>query len=294
MFIVQVFGIDVFLFNLVGIAPIDIIHLNLGEIPMILVGEGNHLVELALLSMERPAEVADATFLALLHEEIEHAVVDKSLLEVAGTVRIDATEGMEEIIINMFDAELHERILIHAETGLTGPCAEVGEFGGDEPFVARMAVKGHAGGPFRHASHVDGGGIKIIHSMIDGIVDHTVDEFLIELGIGVVAQRSAALDRETHHAETEQADLLAVLVGTIGHRVHRHLTGAVALGLDAVRIVAPGGNRRSCSHSAEHTFQKRSPIHGDCVIAFSLLFFSYLLSTCSLIALRFLPLAQKP
>ena len=143
--IVEVLGVDVFGFYLVGVVPVDIVHLYLCEVPVVLVVEGHHLVELALLAVERPAEVADAAGLAFLEEEVKDTVVDEAFLKVTLAI-LHAAEGVEQVVVDVVDLQVLERLVVHLDAGLIGPVAEVAHLGGHEPFVARMAAEGDAGG----------------------------------------------------------------------------------------------------------------------------------------------------
>ena len=210
--------------------------------------------------MERPSEVADAAGLALLDEEVEDAVVHEAFLEVADAV-VDTTEGVEEVVVDVVDAEFLETVVIHLDAGLVAPVAEVGHLGGDEPFVARMAAEGDACSLFGHAFEIHGGGIEVVDAVGDGIVDHLVDGLLVEFGVGVLAEVAAALDGQTHHAETQERHLLAVGVGTVGHLVGRHLAGGVALGGNAVGVVASGSHRGSRHDGSGEAFEELSSVH---------------------------------
>ena len=57
---IEITGIDIVLAYLVSIVPIKIVQFYLHKVPMVLLMQGNHLVEHFLLSVEREAEVADA------------------------------------------------------------------------------------------------------------------------------------------------------------------------------------------------------------------------------------------
>ena len=95
--------------------PIDIIHLDLHEIPMIFLMELHELVENLLPAMERKAEIADTPCLTLLQKEIKQAVVYIPLLE---TLETGSPDGMKQIIIEIIGAQCLLRITIHLQTGL--------------------------------------------------------------------------------------------------------------------------------------------------------------------------------
>ncbi len=253
-------GIDVLGLYLVGIAPVDIVHLYLRKIPMIFVMKSHHLVELILSAMERPTQVADTSSLAFLHEEIKDTVVDEALLKVTLAI-LHAAKGMEQVIIDVVYLQFLERLAIHLDAGLIGPIAEVAHLGGNEPFLAWMTAEGDARGLLRHTLEVDRGGVEVVDTVLDGIVNHLIDEFLIEFGVGMFTQGAAAFDGQSHHAESKEGDLLTVGVGAHGHLVGGHLAGGVALGLDGIGVVAAGGHRGTRHDGPGETFEELSSVH---------------------------------
>ena len=76
--------------------PVDIVQLDLHEVPMVFLMKGHELVPSFVSAMERESEVAYATGLALFHQEVDHAVVKVPLLE-----GIHSADAVQEVVVNV-------------------------------------------------------------------------------------------------------------------------------------------------------------------------------------------------
>ena len=100
-FIVKVLGIGVLLPALLverGMAPIEEIHLNLHEVPVILVVIVDKPVKHAHVAVIRKAQMAYAALLALADEEIEQTVVDETAVQV---VQSTLPHAVHQIIVDV-------------------------------------------------------------------------------------------------------------------------------------------------------------------------------------------------
>ena len=193
---IEVTGIDIVTADLVGIVPVQIVQLYLHEVPMIFLIEGQHLVEHRLLTMERETEVTYAACLTLFHQIIHHAVLDIA----ADKLIITASNGMQQIVVDIVYLQLLQRVMIHLDGLLPLPvvAVKVGELRGNEILAPLMPAKGDACTLLRLTLTIDWRRIEIVHAMLDGIVYLTVDHLLIELAVVV------HLCRKAHHAITQE------------------------------------------------------------------------------------------
>ena len=199
-------------------APVDIVQLDLDKIPVHLLVHGQDLVEDLLRPVEREAQVADAARLTLLHQVVDHPVLD-----VAGTEGLDApiADRVQQVIVEIIGLQVLEGVLIHRDGVLAGPVLEIGEFRGDEQFLARMPLQGDPGRLLRPALHINRRRIEIIDTMFNSVIHQTVDRILIDK---VSTLLRCGKQRPTHTTISQQGDLVALRAGTISHFIGRYLT----------------------------------------------------------------------
>ena len=191
-----------------AVVPVEVVHLNLAEVPVVLVVVLHEPVVGALVAVIGESEIAYAALATLFDEEVDHAVVDEACLE-----RVEAalSHAVQQVVVDDIDAELHERPLIHGLRALCRPvvASEVRQLGGHHPLLARIAAQGYACGFLASSAVIDGCRVEIVDSAGDGIVDHAVDLVLVD----------AALTRgQAHHAEAEDGHLVArMAIAPIGH-----------------------------------------------------------------------------
>ena len=208
---IEVVGVDVA--DPVGVRPVDIVHLDLAEVPGILaaVEQLHEIVELMPRAMEGKTEVADASGSLFAPQEVDHAVLDIALLE---GLPAAAADGMQQIVVEVVGPELLERVPVHLDRGFRGLVPEVGEFRGDIVGLARMAAQGDAGGHLRLALEVGRRRIEIVDTVGDGIVDHLVDGLLVDDLLAILPRHH----RPAHAAESDQGDPVTVCrMGTVNH-----------------------------------------------------------------------------
>ena len=121
-----------------------------------------------------------------------------------------------------------------------------------------MTLQGDTCAAFRLSLTVNGGGIEIVQTVLDGVIHLFVDHILIELVVVVYLRRQA------HHAIAQEGYFLFGLgVLAVGHLTYRrlHLILIFLCGLLAGLVTALAAcQRRSSSHTtgSKH-LQKRTP-----------------------------------
>ena len=156
--------------------PVDIVHLYLHEIPVVLVVEGNKLLELAGRAMEREPELADPPGLPLLQQVIDHAVVLVALLE--GLVAA-LPDRVEQVVVEVVRLHLVERVPVHLQRRLRRIVVEVRELRGNVEGLAGIAVQGLGGSLLRLPAQVRRRRVVVVHAMLHGIGHHVVDLLLV-------------------------------------------------------------------------------------------------------------------
>ena len=246
--VVEVVGVNIVFADLVGEVPVQIVQLYLHEIPMVLVVQGKNLVEHLLLAMKRETEVADAAGLSLLHEEVHHAVVHITRVELLHS----AANGVQQVVVDIVHLQLLHGVAVHLD-GLLALMVlgiEVRELRGYEVLRALVAAQRDTRAAFRLSLTVDGTGVDIVQSVLQGVVNLTVNHLLVELLVII------GLRRQTHHAVAQQRHLLLGLrVHAVGHLTHRRLhlvfvfLGGLATGLVGLLATCQRGSRchRPCA-----------------------------------------------
>ena len=222
------------------------------------------MVEDADIAVVGEAEVAYAAGLSLLQEKVEDAVVDIALLELLHAVA--HADAVQQEVVQVVRLQFLHRVAVHGDGGFAAPRggSEVGQFGGYEVFVTRMPAQGDACSTFGLPLTVGGGGIEVVHAVVDGIVHQLVHHLLVYLLIAFAGTASAH-GGEAHHAEAQERHTVAGgRVDTVGHLPFRGLLrGGCRAG-----VVAPharcqsGGCGPGCSYGLEEVSA------GDCFAFF--------------------------
>lgn len=224
-FAVKIFGVGIPRIDPLGVFPVQIVQLDLHEIPLVFVVPREQMVEHPDIAVIRESEVADAPRPAFLQQEIEDAVLHVAALELLHAAA--HAHAVQQQIVYVIHLQLFQRIAVHGDGGFAAPRgrSEVGEFGGDEVLVARVTAQGDAGGAFRLAPAVGGRRVEIVHSVGCGIVHQFVHHLLIYLLVPFTGA-AAADGGQTHHAESQQRHFVARRrVGPVCHPVRRDLRG---------------------------------------------------------------------
>lgn len=151
----EIFAIGVRRIYLLGMLPIDIIELNLHEIPMILtfVVKFKEIIHHLYITVIAPTEITNATLLLLFYAPVEHTVVEEARMKSFHTVEglaveigIGLANAVEEIVVNIVRLKHLQTILKHLHTLLVAPrlSREIGKFRGDEEFFSIVASEGDA------------------------------------------------------------------------------------------------------------------------------------------------------
>ena len=196
-----------------------------------LVVHRQQVVEDLLRAVERPPEVADPPRLAFAQQEVQHAVVDEAFVE--GLDALPAADRMQQVVVDMVDLQLAERLPVHGQRILTRGIREVGHLRGDEIAVARVAFEGDSGGALREPLQVDGRRVEVVDAVRNGIIHQRVDRLLVD---GVSVGSGLRQLRPAHAAVAQQRNTVARR-GTRaeGHPVGRDLTEG-----DGSRASVPG------------------------------------------------------
>ena len=202
----------------IGELPVGIVHLNLHEVPMVLVVERHEAVPRVGVAVEGEAEIANLSLLALFQKEVHHAVIDIAAVE--GRDASSSSDGVEKIVVNDIDLKLAEGLLVHGHTAFAGIVAEVRELSGYIIFVAGMACEGDTGSCLTLSLQIDGRAVEVVDAVLDGVIDEGVDGFLVD----DVASVLVLFHGPAHAAVAEDGDLVArVGVDAVGHAAFSRL-----------------------------------------------------------------------
>ena len=125
--IVEVFGVGVAGVDLLGVPPIDVVHLNHGKIPVVLVVVVNEVVEGLDIAVVRETEVADSARLALFEEKVEYAVVDVTFVEAFHAVELLAVhkgghaDAVQVQVVDVVGLQFFKRVFVHAHRSFVCP-----------------------------------------------------------------------------------------------------------------------------------------------------------------------------
>jgi len=112
--VVEIFGIGVAWIYLLGMLPVDIVELNLHEIPFVSVVFGQQAVKHCDVAVIGESEIAYPSGFAFGHEVVEHAVVDVTVLKRLHGV-ITHAYAVEEHVVDVIGLKFLERIVIHCQ-----------------------------------------------------------------------------------------------------------------------------------------------------------------------------------
>lgn len=273
---VKVFGIGVAVVYLLGVLPVEIVELDLHEVPLVDVVFGEQVVENPYVAMVREPEVAYAPGLALGEQEFEDSVVDVARPELLHSAA--HTDAVQEHVVDVVRPQLFEGVAIYAYRRLPAPRGgrKIGELCRDKIFFARVAAEGYSRGALALAAAVRGRCVKIVDAAGYRAVNELVDRVLVDFA-GALARGSAVERRPAHATEPEQRNLLARL------RIFAHGHFARRRGSPAPALRAPeSGNRRRADG---RVFQK-SPAPQNVLTAIFHKFFLRLYAVVARIALH--------
>ena len=270
--VVQVRRIGVTRIDLVGIVPIDVVEFDQHKIPVVLtlVVPAQQHVEDPHITVVRESQVTYPSFLLLLHEPIEYAVVDVPAVERRQRVT-SAAYCVHKQVIDIIGLQVLQRPFEHRLRLFAFPTVrtEVRQLGGQVVTAARMPTQGYACHFLRIALAVRGRGVEEVHAVRQRIIDHLVHRLLVDRRIGVFTFRAAGFYRQTHHAESEQRHLVAcVWVRAVCHLAIYHLTiyhlviYCLTICYMILFTVLAGGNQYRCPcHSGCTMLDKLSSVH---------------------------------
>ena len=224
-FVVEVFGIGIATTPtsaVAGMTPVEEVHLNLHEVPVVLVVVVEQVVEHAHVAVVGETEVADAAFLALLHQEVEHAVVDESS---AQGIESAAADAVQQVVVDVVGLQALQRLVVEPFRLLQAPEALVlvRHLGGHEDFLAVVPAQGLAHQFLGASAHVHRRRVEIVDTVLDGIIDHAVHLLLVV--------------RQAHHAEAQQRDLFTrSVLHTVGHSARYFCFLGLVVGKDVQRL----------------------------------------------------------
>ena len=210
--------------------------------------------------MERPAEVFDAARFAFLHEEIEHAVIDVAL-----TIVLEFAYRVQQIVVDIVDLQIFERIVIHLHACLERLRLgrEVREFGGNYVIAAFVSAQCYTHRLLRESLAIARRCVEIVHAVSQSIVDEAIDFLLVEMVFALFLQFLVDFG-QTHHAVAQKRHL-GVGIGhiSIGHLIGRHLGRQ---GGDCALLFRRASGKRSGSDSSSRAHQPEKATAIDCII----------------------------
>ena len=249
-FIVQVLGVDIA--HSVGVLPVEVVHLDLNEVPVVLVVQLQKLVELLLIAVEGKSELADLPFLPVRLKQVHHPVVHEPVVE---SLKASAAEGVEQVVVQIVRLKVPERIVVQFQGRGPGMVAEVGQFSGEVVRAPRMPAQGVAHSLLGKSPEIDRGGVVVVHAVSQGVVNQFVRVLLIHDVLTV----PVLLHRETHAAVAEQGDLVAV-AGVLTH-LHRAVLQDILIARSAFKD-GLGCLLRSARSGKSHGSHGRCPCTG--------------------------------
>ena len=110
---------------------------------------------------------------------------------------------MQEVIVDIVDLKIFHGVVVHFDGFLPRLCGRVkiGQFGGHEIFIARIFMKRDTCRLLRMPHAVSRRCVKIIHTMLNGIVHQFIDHFLIDLRLFIFLLWFVG---QSHHAIAQQ------------------------------------------------------------------------------------------
>ena len=131
--------------------------------------------------MERESQITDSACLALLEQEVNEPVVLESCLE-----SFRSAQGVQQIIVYIVCLEVLQRLAVHQDGVFLFGIPEIGHLRGYEVAAAGMSAQCLSGSRLTLALKIYRCCIKIVHSMLQSIVDKRVYALLIDDVISVL------------------------------------------------------------------------------------------------------------
>ena len=196
---IEVTGVGVAAVDFVGEVPVEIIEFDLNEIPLVFVVVLEQMVEDGYGAVIGESEIAYASGLPLFQEEVEHAVVDVSVVEFLDAA---SSDGVEKIVVDVIYLQFLHGVAVHLDGLLALPSGgvEVGKFRCHEVVFARVAMQGDARSALGEALTVSGRRVEIVHSVLNSIIHLTVNHLLVGFFLAVIA----GFHRQSHHSVSEE------------------------------------------------------------------------------------------
>ena len=222
--LVEILRVEVSVVHRLRVKPVDIIHLNLAEIPMVLVVMLDAPLERLRVAVEREAEVADASGGAFLQKPIYRPVLDVALGE---RLESAVADGVEKIEVDVVGPECLERVLKHRLAFLDRILLrrEVGELRRDKVAAARMARQRLAHHALGLAATVGGGRVEVVYAMFQREIYMLVHGLLVDCGgryaLGPGVGVLAVFRRQTHRAVAQERNPVPLQVFARGHLTAR-------------------------------------------------------------------------
>ena len=247
----------------VGMLPVDVIVLDEHMVPMHLLVHGQCFVKHLHIAVIGEPQVADTPFGALLHQPLQHSVVDKAAHEhivrgdgVSVQIASRKTHTMEHVKIDIIHLQPFQRLLEHLDAPLAAPQGGilVGELGTHQILVAAVAAEGFAHRYLRTRLAITRSCVEEIDTVRYGVVGQLVDAVLIQVALGLVAVLAVFCRRQAHTAIPQQRHLFAVCARAVRHLVGRHLARGESFGTRFVWRVATCGHRCRDQGTSAHAF----------------------------------------
>ena len=180
---------------------------------------------------ELPEQVREAvrTVEDLVREhEAQRAVVDEAGHEAGHAVGAQA-HGVEQVVVDVVDLEVLERVVKHLHRVVEVEVLEVAHLGGHIVVAALVLGQGLAQGGLALALAVGWRGVEVVHTVLDGIVHLLLHHLLVDdAGATLTLARVRVEGGQAHHAVAQQRHLLARLgIGAVGHFALGGLVAAV-------------------------------------------------------------------
>ncbi len=178
-----------------------------------------HIVEDRYIAVEREAQVAYASLLALLHQPVQQSVVQEALAQV---VHPATAYAVQQQIVDIVGLQVLQAVLEYLaallEAVLLG--AEVGELRSYIVRVSRASalLQGDAQRFLALSAAVGWRRVEVVHTVLQGVVRQSVHLLLVDnLIVWAVAH---PLGRQSHPSVAQYAHLVARLgIRAIGHLV---------------------------------------------------------------------------
>ena len=256
-FTVKIFGVGIPIVDFFGVFPVDVIELDLHEIPFDLIVPRKQVIEDLDIAVIRESQVSDTSRFAFGNEKIEHPVIEIASFQRLHTAHTDA---VKQQVVEIIDLQLLERIAVHRQRSFPAPSrrSKVRQFGGNQIFVARMTAQRNARCAFRTPFTISGRRIEIVDAVRDGVIDQRIDHLLVDLLVAAVGN-----GRPAHTTVPQQRHAVArSRISAVGHLIGRNLAlrRAVARRRIALRTATGQRNRRNGRSRAE-SFQKFAPVY---------------------------------